>query len=122
MSIRIEDLEKTAFEDVVEAGEEEVAPTRPGDILRHEFMEPFGLSANALARALSVPPNRITGILKGSRRLTADTALRLARYFGTTPHFWLNLQEQYDLTVTAAEQGERIEHEVEPRGREGVSG
>jgi len=121
MSIRIEDLAQTDFEEEVEAGGEAVAPTRPGDILRHEFMEPFGLSANALARALSVPPNRITAILNGSRRLTADTALRLARYFGTSPHFWLNLQEHFDLTVTAAEHGERIEREVEPRGREGVS-
>jgi len=121
MSIRTDDLQQTDFEEVVEAGGEDIAPTRPGDILRHEFMEPFGLSANALARALSVPPNRITAILNGSRRLTADTALRLARYFGTSPHFWLNLQEHYDLTVTAAEHGERIEREVEPRGREGVS-
>ncbi|KPV41857.1 hypothetical protein AN478_00175 [Thiohalorhabdus denitrificans] len=121
MSIRIEDLEKTDFEEVVEAGGEEIAPTRPGDVLRHDFMEPFGLSANALARALNVPPNRITGILNGTRRLTADTALRLARYFGTTPHFWLNLQEQYELAVTAAEHGERIEQEVEPRSREGVN-
>ena len=120
MSIRIEDLEKTEFGDVVEAGGAEVEPTRPGDILRHDFMDPLGLSANALARALSVPPNRITGILKGTRRLTADTALRLSRYFGTTPHFWLNLQEQYELTVTAAEHGARIEQEVEPRIREGV--
>lgn len=120
MSIRIEDLENTDYEEEVEAGGEEVAPTRPGDILRHDFMEPFGLSANALAGALSVPPNRITGILNGARRVTADTALRLARYFGTTAYFWLNLQEQYDLTVTAAEQGERIAQEVEPLSREGA--
>ena len=120
MSIRIEDLKETDFEGLVEADGEEVAPTRPGDILRHDFMEPLGLSANAVARALNVPPNRVTAILNGTRRLTADTALRLARYFGTTPHFWLNLQEQYELTVTAAEHGERIEKEVEPRVREGA--
>lgn len=78
-------------------------------------MEPLDLSANALARALNVPANRITAILNGNRRITADTALRLARYFGTTPQFWLNLQEHYDLTVTAAEKGERIVREVAPR-------
>ena len=110
MSIRIEDLENTDFEEVVEA-----------EVYHPRIHGPFGLSANALAGALSVPPNRITGILNGTRRVTADTALRLARYFGTTAHFWLNLQEQFDLTVTAAEQGERIAQEVEPRGREGVS-
>jgi addiction module HigA family antidote len=67
------------------------APT-PGTILLHEFMEPLGLSARALAEALAVPPNRITGIVNGSRAVTADSAARLSAFFGTTPEFWLNLQ------------------------------
>ena len=68
--------------------------THPGEILREEFMIPLGLSANALARALNVPPNRITAIIaaENPRAVTPDTALRLARYFGTTPQLWLNLQ------------------------------
>lgn len=118
MAVHLEDLSSMDFGDVVEPGGEEVPVTRPGEILRHDFMEPFGLSANALAGALSVPANRVTGILNGNRRVTAETALRLARYFGTTPQFWLNLQERYELTVTAAQHGERIEREVKPRTNE----
>ncbi|MBI4828653.1 MAG: HigA family addiction module antidote protein [Nitrospinae bacterium] len=71
-------------------------PVSPGEILREEFMEPLGLSQNALARALGVPPGRINEILLGKRAVSADTALRLARYFRTTPGFWLNLQNHYD--------------------------
>ena len=74
-----------------------LAPVHPGEILKEEFMRPLGLSANALARALRVPPNRISAIVNGSRSVTADTALRLAKAFGSTPDFWLNLQKQYDL-------------------------
>lgn len=83
-------------------------PVRPGDILLHDFMEPLGLSANALATALHVPANRITSILAATRSITADTALRLAHYFGTTPHFWLNLQRNYDLRWAEAEVGAQI--------------
>ncbi|WP_419641989.1 HigA family addiction module antitoxin, partial [Thiolapillus sp.] len=71
----------------------------PGELLRREFMESVALSANALGRALHVPPNRITAILNGNRAITADTALRLARYFGTSAEFWLNLQTDYDLRL-----------------------
>jgi antitoxin HigA-1 len=74
-----------------------LAPVHPGEILKEEFMKPLGLSANALARALRVPPNRISAIVNGSRSVTADTALRLAKAFGSSPDFWLNLQKQYDL-------------------------
>ena len=74
-----------------------LAPVHPGEILKEEFMKPLGLSANALARALRVPPNRISAIVNESRSVTADTALRLAKAFGSTPDFWLNLQKQYDL-------------------------
>jgi addiction module HigA family antidote len=100
MTIRIEDLPHTDFSGVAGRGKR-IPPTSPGDILRHEFLEPLGLSANALARALKVPPNRITAILNGRRTVTADTALRLARYFGTTPELWLNLQNRYDLEGAA---------------------
>ena len=69
----------------------------PGEVLLEDFMEPLGLSRNELGRELGVPANRITAIVKGDRAVSADTALRLSRFFGTTPQFWLNLQSQYDL-------------------------
>jgi antitoxin HigA-1 len=72
-------------------------PVHPGDVLKQEFMQPLGLSANALARAIRVPANRISAIVNADRGVTADTALRLAKALGTTPDFWLNLQKQYDL-------------------------
>lgn len=115
MNIRIEDLEKTDFTDVMVPDGEPIPPTSPGDILRHEYLEPLGMSASALARDLHVPANRITSILNSDRRVTADTALRLARYFGTTPQFWLGLQDQYDLHIALAEQGVAIEQEITPR-------
>jgi addiction module HigA family antidote len=74
-----------------------MAPVHPGEILKEEFMRPLSLSANALARAVRVPPNRISAIVSGERGLTADTALRLSKAFGTTAEFWLNLQKQYEL-------------------------
>jgi antitoxin HigA-1 len=89
--------------------------THPGEILREEFLTPLGLSANALALALRVPANRITAITNGERAVTADTALRLARYFGTTPEFWINLQAAFDLTSARAKLGKRIESEVPKR-------
>jgi addiction module HigA family antidote len=90
--------------------------THPGEVLREEFMKPMGLSANAVARALRVPPNRITAIIAGEepRAVTPDTALRLGRYLGTTPEFWLNLQLAYDLSRARTEVGARIEAEVQP--------
>ena len=88
------------------------APIHPGEILKTEFLDELGLTAYALAKALRVPPNRITGIVNGERAITADTALRLARYFGTTPEFWLNLQSHYDLSVTRRTSGTIIEREV----------
>ena len=74
-------------------------PIHPGEILKEEFMMPYGLSANALARAIKVPPNRVAAIVNGTRGVSADTALRLAKALGTTPDFWLNLQKRYDLDV-----------------------
>ncbi len=88
-------------------------PIHPGEILRDELTE-RGLSANALARALGVPANRITGILNGTRGLTADTALRLARCFGTSPEFWMNLQQAYELRRAQLKIGTVIERTVRP--------
>jgi antitoxin HigA-1 len=89
--------------------------THPGEVLREEFMIPLGLSANALSRDIDVPPNRITSIIASGRAVTPDTAVRLARYFDTTPQFWLNLQMAYDLSVTLAEHGAEITDRVRPR-------
>ena len=89
-------------------------PVHPGEILGEELQE-LGLSANALAKALGVPTNRITAILKGQRGITADTALRLSRYFGTTPQLWQNLQKAFELRVAEIESGKDITERVEPR-------
>ena len=89
--------------------------TSPGEMLREEFLKPLGLSANALALALRVPANRVTAILKEERAITADTALRLGRYFGTSARFWLNLQQSHDLSKARAGLAARIEREVAPR-------
>ena len=90
--------------------------THPGEVLREEFMEPLGLSANALAMDLHVPATRIGEIIRAGkpRSVTADTAIRLGRYFGTTAEFWLNLQDGYDLSVTLADRGDAIERDVHP--------
>jgi addiction module HigA family antidote len=74
-------------------------PVHPGEVLREEYLAPLGMSANALASALHVPANRVSAIIAGKRNVTADTALRLARFFGTSPEFWLNLQQSYELRV-----------------------
>ena len=91
--------------------------THPGEVLREEFMKPLGLSANALALALRIPATRIGAIIREDRprAVSADTALRLARYFGTTPAFWLNLQTAHDLSMTAAAVGAQIARDVHPR-------
>ncbi|MBI1207995.1 MAG: HigA family addiction module antidote protein [Azospirillum sp.] len=89
--------------------------THPGEVLREEFMVPLGLSANALAMELRVPATRIGDIVKERRGITADTALRLARYFGSSPEFWLNLQQAWELSSTIAQSGARIARDVHPR-------
>ncbi len=89
-------------------------PVHPGEILREELDE-LGLSANALAKALGVPVNRITMILNAQRGVSADTALRLARYFGTTPQLWMNLQKSWELRRAEIEFGQEIEQRVTPR-------
>ena len=87
----------------------------PGEVLREEFLVPLGLSANALAQALRIPAPRVNDVVRERRGVSPDTALRLARYFGTTPQFWLNLQASYDLKIAVRETGTRIEREVAPR-------
>ena len=89
--------------------------THPGEVLGEEFLRPLGISVNALAMALRVPATRIGAIVKGERAVTADTALRLARFFGTSPEFWMNLQAMYDLTKARRENGGKIERDVRPR-------
>ena len=89
-------------------------PVHPGEILAEE-LEELGMSANAMAIALGVPTNRITAILKGQRGVTADTALRLSHYLGTTPQFWLNLQKTFELRTVEIESGQDITDRVHPR-------
>lgn len=90
-------------------------PIHPGEILRTELMEQYGLSANALALALRVPHTRILEIIHGRRSITADTAYRLGIYFGMSPQMWLNLQNRYDLESLEDEAAEKIKSEVRPR-------
>jgi len=86
-------------------------PIHPGEILKEELAE-IGMTANAFAQALHVPANRITAILNGTRSITADTALRISLFFGTTPEFWLNLQTAYDLKIAREYVGEKLKREV----------
>lgn len=94
MAIKREDLKNVDFSDVADLDKGLLQPTQPGDILVHEFMEPLGMSANALVKALFVPTNRITSIINGDRAVTVNTTLRLERYFRMDADFWLNLQKQ----------------------------
>jgi addiction module HigA family antidote len=89
--------------------------THPGEVLAEEFLKPLGLSVNAVAMALRVPATRIGAIVKGERSVTADTALRLARFLGTSPELWINLQAMHDLTKAKLESGGTIERDVQPR-------
>lgn len=87
-------------------------PIHPGEVLWEEFLKPMGISQNRLALNIGVPPRRINEIVLGKRGITADTALRLARFFEISAEFWLGLQSQYDLDVTAEKLGKRLEREV----------
>jgi addiction module HigA family antidote len=89
-----------------------LSPVHPGEVLLEEFLEPMEISQYRLARDISVPPRRINEIVHGKRRITADTALRLSLYFGTSERFWLNLQTGYDLEVERDRLGDRLEEEV----------
>ena len=86
-----------------------MSPIHPGEVLLQEYLEPFGLTQHKLAVAIGVPPRRINEIVHGKRRISADTALRLARYFGTTERFWLNLQSRHDLEI----ERDRLAHTLE---------
>ena len=90
------------------------APLHPGEILREQFMADFGVSVNRLARDLRVPPTRISEIVNERRAITPDTALRLARYFGTTAEFWINLQTAHDLDIARTSMQRRIDADVRP--------
>jgi addiction module HigA family antidote len=89
-------------------------PVHPGETLREDFLKPLGLTANRLAIELRVPVTRVNDIVRGRRAVTADTALRLARFFGTTPQFWMNLQANYDLEAAHDKRGSEIEDRIRP--------
>lgn len=90
-------------------------PPHPGETIKEEYLVPLGMSVNALAKELGVGAGRLNEIVRGRRGITADTALRLARYFGTTPELWLNLQAFYDLRMAQRKNGQMIERQVKPR-------
>ena len=94
--------------------EERIPPVHPGEILRSEFLVPLGLSQYKLARAIEVPAPRISEIVRGKRGITADTALRLGRYFGTSPDFWLNIQKRFELDTARDARGDEIDARVVP--------
>jgi antitoxin HigA-1 len=91
-----------------------LTPVHPGEVLHEEFLKPLGLSQNRLALDIGVPARRINEIVLRKRRVSADTALRLGRYFDTTPQFWLGLQTDYDVDVVSDELGDRLDREVRP--------
>lgn len=93
----------------------DLPPIHPGEQLREEFLKPLGMTAYRLAKDIGVPVTRIQDIVAERRAITGDTALRLARYFGTTPEFWLNMQRDFELETAAANLGDRLESEVKPR-------
>jgi addiction module HigA family antidote len=93
---------------------EKLNPVYPGEVLLEEFLKPMGLSQNRLSLEIGVHPRRINEIVLGKRRITADTALRLARYFGTSPQFWMGLQNDYDLDLATDTLGDRLDIEVRP--------
>lgn len=115
MTIRREDLDagKVNLKGVTTG--KRVPPTHPGKILRDDFLEPMGIGVTALSRAIKVPRSRVNDIVRGRRAITADTALRLSRYFGTSAEFWVNLQAHYNLQMAKDSSRRRIEKEVAPR-------
>ena len=115
MSIKREDWEKGRIDlaDIVTG--KRLPLTHPGEILRDDFLGPMKISVYTLAQAIKVPRSRINDIVLGRRGMTADTAFRLARYFGTSPDFWINLQARYDLDAANRTIRRRIEREVKPR-------
>jgi addiction module HigA family antidote len=96
---------------------DKLAPVHPGEVLLEEFLKPMKLSQNRLALSIGVHPRRINEIVLGKRRVSAETALRLGRYFGMSPQFWLGLQAEYDLDVASDELGDRLQQEVKVRAK-----
>lgn len=117
MSIRREDLDKGLVDltNTIDTTRPVMKPVHPGAFLKSEFLEPLGISAYRLAKDISVPVNRVAAIIGGTRAISADTALRFARYFGTDAQSWINLQARYDLEMTRRTTGRRIAREVKPR-------
>ncbi|SDE31476.1 HigA family addiction module antitoxin [Rhodospira trueperi] len=115
MTIRREDLDRGRVDLSDVASNDRLPPVHPGDVLRSEFLEPLGLSAYELAKALRIPRSRANDIVRGRRGISTDTALRLARYFGTTAVFWINLQTRHDLEVADRTVRPQIEQDVRPR-------
>ena len=114
MTVRREDLEQGVVQFSETVTGSRLAPVHPGEVLRDEFLAPMGLSVYALAQALKVSRARLNDLVRGRRAVTTDTALRLGRYFGTTPDFWINLQVRYELDASAALRAQ-IEREIAPR-------
>lgn len=115
MSIKREDVDRGEIDLSEVTTGKRIPCVHPGRILATEFLDPLGLSVYAAAKAVHVPRSRLNDIVLGRRAISADTALRLARYFGTTPEFWVNLQTRYDLRIAKEDVGERIAQEVSPR-------
>jgi addiction module HigA family antidote len=117
MTISLEILEAGDIDlsDVIDASLPPLNPISSGDLLREAWLTPLGITAYRLAKDIGVPPNRVTAILSGNRAITADTALRLARYFGTDAQSWMNLQVNHDLAMERRAHGQEIERAVHPR-------
>jgi addiction module HigA family antidote len=117
MTITLDDIVsgRADLSEAVDTDRARPEPVTPGEILAEEFLRPLGLSLREVASALDVPANRISQIVRGQRAITADTALRLARYLGTTPQLWLNLQSNFELQQAIAREGARIRERVRPR-------
>jgi addiction module HigA family antidote len=115
MNIRREDLDagRVDLSDVIT--DKRLPLVHPGQILRDDLLRPINISVNALAQAIKVPRSRVNDVVLGRRNMTADTAFRLARYFGTSPDFWINLQARYDLEAADRKIRRRIEREITPR-------
>ncbi len=115
MSIKREELDAGRIDFADVAAGKKLPLIHPGEILRDDFLEPMKISVYTLARAVKVPRSRVNDIVLGRRGITVDTAFRLARYFGTSPEFWINLQARYDLDEADRKIRRRIEREVRPR-------
>jgi len=115
MTIKREDVDRRIVEFSDIASRRRLPPVHPGEILRDEFLTPMGISVYALANAIKVPRSRANDIVLGRRAVTTDTAMRLGRYFGMSPEFWINLQARYDLDLADRTLRRKIEQEVAPR-------